>query len=308
MDLAGRRIAVTGATGFVGRDLARALLSRGARVTGVVRNPARAQALEAQGAEVRVGDLGDEDALARAFEGVDAVYANAGLVSIGQHALSTLLEVNVEGAARVLRAMARAGVERVVMTSSATAYAPRPDHTYREDHPLRDGSRRVTRLGYYALSKALAEREAWRLADELGLSLTTVRPHQIHGPFDGVGFTYWTRLAMRPPVTFYPSGLYLPSVYVGDLTEAMCRMLERPAAAGKAYNIAGDGGVSYWDLLEAYVRAGGHRPRWVVPVPVPLRRRYDTRRARRDLGFANRPLVESFAELLQIERGVQQRR
>ncbi|MFW6049544.1 MAG: NAD-dependent epimerase/dehydratase family protein [Myxococcota bacterium] len=304
MDLSGRRIAVTGATGLVGRSLTRALLDRGVRVVAVVRDPARAGGLERQGAELRVADLQDAEALARAFRGAEAVYANAALVSIGQHALRTLVEVNVEGTVRVLEAMARAGVPRVVLTSSATAYAPRPDHFYREDHPLRSPGRFVTRFGAYALSKAMAERRAWELARALGLRLTTVRPHQIHGPFDGVGFMHWTRRLMRAPVTVYPTRLQLPSVYVGDLAEAMCRMLERPIAEGKAYNVAGDPDVTYGDLLAAYTRAGGRRARWVVPVPVPLRRRYDISRARDELGFHNRPLVEGFAELLQAERAL----
>lgn len=299
MTLEGQRIAVTGATGFVGRDLVRALNERGAHVIAVVRDPARARGLEAEPA---VADLGDEDALAGAFRGADAVFANAGLVSIGQHRMATLRAVNVEGTRNVLRAMARAGVQRVVLTSSATVYAPRRDHRYTEQHPLRAEGDRVTPFGRYALSKALAERAAWQLADELGLALTTVRPHQIHGPFDGVGFTHYTRLATRLPVTAFPSRLEFPSVYVEDLTDAMCRALERPIAVGRAYNVAGDPDVTYWDLLHAWFAAGGTRPRVVLPVPVPaMRRRYPIDRAQHDLGFRNRPLVEGFRALLERE-------
>lgn len=302
MDLSRCRIAVTGATGFVGRALVRSLQGRGAHVIALVREPRRARDLARAGVELRVADLRDADALARALDGADAVYANAGLVSIGQHPLDALMDVNVRGTEKLLRAAARRDVGRVVMTSSATVYAPRRDHHYREEHPLRASGGFVTPFGYYALSKALAERKAWRLARELDLELTTVRPHQIHGPFDGVGFTHWTRRIMRSPVAVYPSHLRLPSVYVHDLTEAMCRMLERSAAPGRAYNIAGEPGTTYWQLLEAYAAAGGHRARWILPVPVPLERRFDTTRAREDLGFTNRPLVESFADLIRRER------
>lgn len=301
MDLSRARIAVTGATGFVGRALVRSLQARGAHVVALVRDPQRARGLREAGAELRRADLQDMDALTRALDGVDAVYANAGLVSIGQHSLQALMDVNVRGTENVMQAMARKDVPRLVWTSSATVYQPRRDHYYREDHPLRTASHIVTRFGYYPLSKALAERRAWQLADALGLELTTVRPHQIHGPHDGVGFIHWTRRLMRLPVTVYPSHLRLPSVYVEDLSEAMCRMLERPVAAGKAYNIAGEPGITYWELMEAYTAAGGHRAPWVIPVPVPLERRFDTSRARRDLDFTNRPLEESFDHLLRLE-------
>jgi nucleoside-diphosphate-sugar epimerase len=103
-------------------------------------------------------------------------------------------------------------------------------------------------------------------------------------------------------VTVYPTHLRLPSVYVDDLAEAMCRMLERPVAAGKAYNIAGEPGTTYWQLLEAYAAAGGHRAPWIIPVPVPLERRFDITRAQRDLDFTNRPLHEGFADLIRRER------
>lgn len=302
MDLGGRRIAITGATGFVGRDLVRVLRERGARPVAVVRNPRKAECL-GQDVEIREADLMNEAALRTAFRDVDGVCANAALISIGQYSWGQLEEVNVRGTLRVMRAMADAGVGRMVMTSSAMVYEPRRDHFYREDHPLRSRRPRFNRFAYYAASKAAAEREAWRLAPELGIELSSVRPHQIHGPFDGGGFTHWAKKFLRPPVTVFPSRIRLSSVYVGDLTEAMCRMLERPGSAGKAYNIAGDPEATYWDLLWAYAQAGGRRPRWILPIPLSITRRYDLTRAERDLGFTYRPLVDGFEHMLRLEAG-----
>lgn len=308
MKLSGKRVAVTGATGFVGRSLVRTLASRGAHVVGVVRNPDKVPSLRAAGVELRQADLGSRAALTQALSGVDAVFSNAALIGIGDKSREALIETNVQGTQNVLQAAADAGATRVVMTSSAAAYREKPGAHYSETDPLLDRDDAVGRFGWYSQSKGVAEREAWKLAEALGLSLSTVRPHQIHGAFDDTGFTRWMRRFMRPPVSLFPARMRLPSVYVGDLTEAMCRCLERPHTIGRAYNVTGDpDGPTYWDLMRAYGEAGGKTPMLVVPVPVPIRRTYDLRRARAELDFENRPAIEGFREMLRLEREAETR-
>src|SRR3989442_7523467 len=82
MDLRGAAVAVTGATGFLGRYLVDALLARGARVIGVVRNPDRVPELAARGVELRRADLAERDRLPRGLAGAQAVVSNAGLFSL----------------------------------------------------------------------------------------------------------------------------------------------------------------------------------------------------------------------------------
>jgi len=77
VELRGASIAVTDATGFLGRYVVDTLLSRGARVVGVVRNPDRVPELALRGAELRRADLADRERLARGFAGADAVVSNA---------------------------------------------------------------------------------------------------------------------------------------------------------------------------------------------------------------------------------------
>lgn len=308
VDLTGRRIGVTGATGFVGRALVRVLQERGAHVVGVVRNPDRVPQLRADGVELRRADLTDRDSLRSALEGLHALFANAALVSYGQHSKQVLIDTNVRGTENVLHAAADVGVRRVVMTSSASAYRPRSDCSYREDDPLRDRDDRVSRIDYYAVSKGCAERRAWQLARERDLSLTTFRPHQIHGPFDDSSFMLWMRRLMRVPVSLFPTHVYMPSIYVGDLAEVMVRALERPVSEGRAYNAAAEPGtVTYWRLLQAYRKAGGRTARWVLPVPIPIERRYDVSLAKRDLDFENRPLVDGFRQTLLLEQQARER-
>jgi nucleoside-diphosphate-sugar epimerase len=303
MNLAGTSIAVTGASGFIGGYLVRALIARGARVIAVVRRPELCAALASQGAELRRADLADRATMARAFRGAEAAIANAGLISLGGHSRRALVSANVEGTRNVFHALADAGVGRALFTSSAVVYRPRADHRYREDDPLRRHDDPATPLGYYAISKAWAEHEAWQLAHELGIVLSTARPHTVYGAFDNRGFTRWFKLLMRAPIAAFPTQLMLPSVYAGDLAEAMCRMLERTVAHGRAYNISGEPDrFDYWDLFCAYREAGGRVPRVVLPMPVPLRRSFVIARAERDLDFENRAPVDAFRDMLALER------
>lgn len=300
MQLQGSDIAVTGASGFIGSYLVRALLERGARVRAVVRNPSKMK-LGHKNIGVMRADLADVDSLSRAFEGCEAVVANAGLVSIGGASRDALMEANVRGTRNVFEAMQRAGVKRAVMTSSATVYARRRGGPYRESDPLWDRNTWVPRPLYYALSKAVAEQEAWRLADRNGIDLSTARPSGVYGADDYSGFTFWFQRIVSPSLaTVFPTHLYIPTVYAGDLAEAMVRMLERPSTCGRAYNVVGDADVSYWDLLQAYRAAGGKVPRVVIPVPCPLRYAYCIERARNDLEFRNRDPIDGFKDMLAL--------
>jgi dihydroflavonol-4-reductase len=108
---------VTGGTGYLGSTLIQLLVERGYDVRAAVRNPERASVLP-DGVEQAPADLSDEDALARAMAGCDGVFHLA--ASLGQRPEDTR-ELNVEGTRRVLRAARRAGVSRVVHTSSSAA-------------------------------------------------------------------------------------------------------------------------------------------------------------------------------------------
>jgi nucleoside-diphosphate-sugar epimerase len=302
MDLNGARVAVTGATGFIGRNIVHALRNHGAHVIGVVRNPAKVPALAASGVELRKADLADVDALAAGFDGVDAVISNAGLIGLGDRTKAELIATNVQGTRNVVDAMKHAGVRRIVMTSSATAYRPRRDHHYKEAHALREATDFSTRFTHYAVSKAVGETEAWRLAESEGLELTTIRPQAVHGAFDTHSLMGWLKWLNAGPVGVWLSHIKYPSVYCGDLAEAFCLALEHPVSIGRAYNITGEPDQhDLWDLLDAWREVGGELPSVVLPLPVPIRRCYDITRAKADLGWTNRPLVEGFRELRDLE-------
>jgi nucleoside-diphosphate-sugar epimerase len=301
MELRGTTVAVTGATGFLGRYIVRSLLERGAKVVGVVRNPDKGNDLTASGVELRRADLARRQELARAFAGVDSVVANAAVVALGHIPPAEVLRTNVEGSSNVFEAMGEASVRRAVHVSSAVVYLRRRGEIPNEDHALRSTDVRVNRFNVYGVSKTRAENEARAICARLGIALTTVRPNGIYGAFDYSGFTYWFRrlVSLRLAAPF-PANMRLDLVYAGDVAEAIAACLERPETAGKTYNLAGDGG-SAWEFARAWSEAGGKRSRWLIPVPLPLFQRFDCRRAREDLGWRQRSLVEGIRDLLRIE-------
>jgi dihydroflavonol-4-reductase len=294
MDLRGASVAVTGATGFLGRYIVDTLLERGARVIGVVRNPGRVPELAARGVDMRQADLAEPEALARGFAGAEAVVSNAALFSLRNARWDDHVRCNVEGTRNVLEAMAAAGVRRVVHVSSVAVYGFGHAGDVGEGHALLD--ERTWRLPWnvYPVSKAMSERSAWDLAQRHGLALTTVRPCTIYGAFDP-NFTPLFARVVGAPVTLMPAWLTLCFVHAGDVAEAIARALERPAAAGNAYNVTGPPETA-WDFAQAWREAGGRTAKLMLPIPVPFGMRYDATRARRDLDFVPRPLVAGLRE------------
>lgn len=302
MKLEGARVAVTGATGFLGRYLVRVLRGYGAQVIAVVRSPDKASILQQPGVEIRYGDLDDRGSLTAAFDGANAVVSNAALIAFGRGHRDALIESNLAGTSNVLEAAADAGVRRATMVSTATVYVKHRRGPYKETDPIWSNDNQPGRMGDYALSKALAETEARAISDRRGIALSICRPQMIYGAFD-TRFTKDFRRLLELPVGFCTPGLYLPGVYAGDLADAMCRMLARPESDGHAYNVTHDPGAhTVWDMMHAFRKAGGKVSRLVLPIPVPLRFEYDNEFAKTELGFSNRPLVDAFEDTLALER------
>ena len=302
IDLHDSTVAVTGATGFLGRYIVDALLGRSARVIGVVRNPDRVPELAARGVELRRADLSDRDALLAGFEGADAVVSNAALfslrrlASLSPHNRRDHRRANVDGTRNVFDALTAAGVRRVVHVSSVAIYDGRRRGYSGEDQAQLSERTRPTPFNAYAVSKALSEQLAWRLARERGLALTTVRPCAIYGAFDP-NFTRILERLLSLPVTVVPVGLHLPLVYAGDVAEAIALALESAVAQGRAYNTTGDD-ATFREVIRAWEAAGGRKALVKIPLPTPFRQSFDHRRATRDLGWHNRPLVEGFRDTL----------
>ncbi|MBI4610041.1 MAG: NAD-dependent epimerase/dehydratase family protein [Candidatus Rokubacteria bacterium] len=173
-------VLVTGATGFVGANLVRALLADGYRVRVLVRPTSTRKALTGCPVEVVYGDLVEPDSLGRPVAGCRLVFHVAADYRLWAPDPSVLYRTNVEGTRSVLEACARAGVERVVYTSSCgTLGIPKDGRPGTEATPvsLQD------MIGDYKRSKFLAERAAEEYAAR-GLPIVIVNPTNPIGPWD----------------------------------------------------------------------------------------------------------------------------
>lgn len=301
MTLRGARIAVTGATGFLGRYIVDVLLERGAHVIGVVRNPDRVPDLARRGVELRQADLADRTRLAAGFGGADAVISNAALYSLGNQRWEDHHRANVEGMRNVLAALGDAGVRRAVHVSSVAVYGMGALGIIKEDDPQLTETSRRWPWNVYAISKAVSEQLAWTFAREHDLQLTTVRPCTIYGAFDANFMPVFRRL-MSLPLTVMPAWLCIGFVYAGDVADAIARALERDVAVGRAYNTT-NLDETVWEFAQAWREAGGRTARLTLPLPVPLAKRFDSTRARTELGWETRSLVEGLRDTFRLERG-----
>jgi dihydroflavonol-4-reductase len=167
-------VLVTGATGFVGGLLLRGLVQAGRPVRVLVRKPADRERLPVGGVELALGNLGDEEALARAADGCQAVYHLAGVNRLCMADPAPLYRVNVEGTRRVLDAARRAGVRRVVYTSSAATLGG--DGSHMVDESNTDPGELTS---HYARSKYEAEQVALGFD---GVEVVSVNPSSVQGP------------------------------------------------------------------------------------------------------------------------------
>jgi dihydroflavonol-4-reductase len=169
---------VTGASGFVGSHLARALAERGDELVLMLRRTSDDRILEGLDYARVTGDITDRRALRRALEGVDRVFHAAGRTSLRPADREAVFDTNVKGTRMVLEEALAAGVERAVLVSSVAAIGPaEPDGVADETAPFTAGALGIA----YVNSKHEAEVEALRLAAK-GLPLVVANPTFVLGP------------------------------------------------------------------------------------------------------------------------------
>jgi CDP-glucose 4,6-dehydratase len=265
------RALVTGAHGFVGSHLARALLERGEDVR-VLDRPAprladvggeRLSGLDLLGirdeVELAEADLRDADAVAAAVEGIDSAYHLAAQTIVGVARESPLetFEVNVRGAWNVFEACRAHGVERAVFASSDKAYGSSPELPYREDFPLR--------ASYpYDASKAAADMIARSYATAYGVPLAVTRFANVYGGGD-LNFTRLipeTVVAViegRAPQIRSDGSPERDFLHVEDAVSAYLAIAAAldGGAAGEAFNAGGERPHSVREVVELIAEAAG---------------------------------------------------
>jgi dihydroflavonol-4-reductase len=201
---------VTGGTGFIGSHLTRQLAERGDRMRLLIRSGRDASHLDGIEFERVQGDVCDREAVRAAMDGVERVFHVAGKTSMRPADRDRVFEVNVEGTRNVMEEALRAGVVRVVHTSSAGAVGPAEPHgAADESQPFRAGGLGIA----YINAKHEAEAVAMRVAAQ-GLPVVVVNPTFVLGPDDPTGTSnrLVRRLLLRRIPAYVDGGLNIVDV------------------------------------------------------------------------------------------------
>ncbi len=226
------RFSMTGATGFVGGAVARQLRRDGHDVVALVRDPARADRLRDLGVSMVAGDLDDPAALERTCNGSDGFFHVAGWYKVGTRNPAHGWRVNVEGTRNALTAAQRAGVPRVVYTSTLAVNGDTRgavvDETYRYTGK---------HLSVYDQTKALAHDIAAEFAAS-GLPTVIVMPGLVYGPGDTALTGQLIRNVATGRRVAVPAGGGVCWGHVDDIAAGHLLAMQR-GTPGESYMLAG---------------------------------------------------------------------
>ncbi len=315
-------VLVTGASGFVGSAISNAARKAGYRVRVLVR-PSSPRTNIHPDEEVVIGDICDRASLVPALQGVRYLAHAAADYRLWSPVPGEIARTNLEGTRHVMEEALRAGVERIVYTSSVATLDLRDDGLADETRPLLEGKA----IGAYKKSKVIAERLVEDMVKRLGLPAVIVNPSTPIGPRD-VKPTPTGRIIVecacgRMP-GFVDTGLNL--AHVDDVAAGHLAAL-RHGRIGERYILGGEN-VLLGTMLADIATIVGRRPptlRFPIPALYPIalgaelwarltgREPFATRdglrmarhymffndaKARRDLGYTSRPYREAIADAI----------
>jgi len=247
-------VLVTGATGFTGGHLARALLRRGHDVTAMVRSEAAASALRTDGIRLVEGDLAKPETLPRALSaGFDAVYNIAALYRQAGLPDGVYRQVNAIGVGQLIEAAGAAGIRRVVHCSTVGVHGDIEHPPANEDAPLAPGD-------IYQVTKVEGESIARDAGARAGVEVVIARPSGIYGPGDRRLLKLFRGIARRTFVVLGDGRIYYHLTHIDDLVEGFRLCGEVPQAAGRTYILAGAETPTLNELIQLIAAEAGVKP------------------------------------------------
>lgn len=289
-------VLVTGISGFIAKHVARELLEAGYRVRGTVRSPAKGEATretlrrtgcDVSGLEFVTADLASDPGWDEAVAGCHFVQHTASPFPMSQpHDKMALVPTARDGTLRVVEAAKRAGVERLVLTSSVVAVYHGHDDRVGSRFTEADFSNVEARsISAYSVSKTLAERAAWDSIADSALELAVINPSLVLGPLLDREAGTSTKLILAMMRGRFPAvpGVKFGVVDVRDVARAHVAAMTRPQAAGHRFIVTA-GQRTLREIADAVAKAyPGFRsrlPRFTIPdAPIRLAARVSRRAA-----------------------------
>lgn len=243
------RVMVTGATGFTGGHLARALKARGYEVRALVRDVAKAAPLEHDGIVILEGDLADAAAVQRAADGCDVVYHLAAVYREARHPDEYFRKINVGGTRNIIHAVESGHVGRLVHCSTVGVHGNIKTVPADENAPYDPGDiYQQTKLEGALLVRQRIESD---------LPGVIFRPFGIYGPGD------WRFLKLFKAVDrgvfrmIGPGSIFYHMTYVSDLVDGIMLCGEHPNALGQVFLLGGERYTTLRELVETLGRVVG---------------------------------------------------
>lgn len=268
--MARKRFFVTGASGFVGMEMVKHLLSKGHEVLAGDLEGTDGDRFRPLGVEFAAVDVTRKRTLEGILKGVDTVMHIAAVFDISAP-WELVKGVNVGGTRNVAEAAVEAGVKRLVYFSSADVYGDPSELPATETCKIRPNHD-------YGESKFQGEREALRVARETKLEVTILRPAAQYGPGSTYGMMMLFDLLARGVLPGIPGDgrTMVHLVHIGDVVAAGEFLATKKEAAGKVYNLADDTPMPLGEMIEIAAEAlevltpKAHLPRVALEAAVPL--------------------------------------
>ncbi len=252
------KILVTGATGYVGHQLALTLAERGNEVNVLVRNPASVNVPTHKNIRVFTGDITDPRSITAAIRECEQVYHTAALAKLFAKDASAFYKINVEGTHNVLAKALEAGVKKLVFTSSCGVMGPSLNEPRCENDP------RITAFDNdYEFTKFLAENLVKDYIHK-GLFTVIVSPSKVFGPgieTRSISVNMIINKFIKGRVTFIPrpGNLVTNYCFINDVVEGHILAMAK-GIGGEKYILGGEN-ISYVDLFQTIRSLSGTKAR-----------------------------------------------
>ena len=263
------KVLVTGATGFVGREVCRHLIQKGHTVLGTTRD----QKLSFGPENIPLYHLPEFNSgmdWLPAVSGVDAVVHLAArvhqVIDQSEDPLSEYRRVNLDGTKTLAIAAAKAGVKRLVFLSSikVNGELTQGGPFSEDDHPAP--------VDAYGVSKWAAEKALIKVASAQGMAAVILRSPLVYGPHVGGNFAVLARAVIKKrPMPLCAIANRRSLVYVGNLASAIFSCLDHPDAPGETFLVSDGEDVSTGELVSRMAKATSIR-NWLFYCPVWLLR------------------------------------